>query len=837
MPRRLASLAVLCGVVALLAPAALAQQANWGEIAGQITDAATGEPIPGATVLVEGTSYGTSSNDDGRYRLRLPATTYALAYSFVGYETLRDTLTITRQQTLTRDVALVEATAELDEALVEGEQEATDVGVSIISPETIENMPSPLNDPFDVVKTELGVTSNNETSNAYSVRGGGYNENLFFIDGFEIYRPLRTDQGEQEGLGLANGDLVERMTLYAGGFPARYGGKLSSVLDVAYTRPAGAFSGTVYGSTLDAGTAVGGGLLDNRVGVAVAARRSRPASFFAAQELEGIYDPEFRDVQGVLDVRLAEGHSLHGLGILARHRFNLEPSQRETTFGVFPNLLRTVAFRFEGEEFDGYDIRFGGLRLVDRFGRLLAEHSASYYETEEFESYDVTGNITLYRLERDPDRPPDDPFNTIQTGQAQQRDVADNVVDVTTLTGGGRYRLPVGRHLAEVGWQARRLTFDDRLLEFTQLTGRDSLGFAVGVTVDSLADRATLDTYQGAGWAEATLDLLPTPGRLIATLSARADYFEFNDEWTVGPRLGLRYRWDAQTTLSGAVGLYHQAPTYRELRGEPAPGETILGALNRDLESQRTLFVVAGGERFFPGTRFSMRAEAWYKDLDNLISYEIQNVRVLYSGENDAEGYAYGFDLQVRGELVPGLESWLNYGYLKTEERFFAPNEADFDAAEAYEAALMRFERLGAGALVPRPTDRRHNVSLFVQDYVPGDDTWTLHVRTLFGTGLPYTPPAVSENIDGVDVFVPGQRSDGRYPEYFRFDMGATKQVRVGRSFAGPIHLKLTAEVLNVFDMKNTILFDWVDSGRGFFEGVPTRLTPRTVNVRARIDF
>src|SRR5690606_33395221 len=219
----------------------------------------------------------------------------------------------------------------------------------------------------------------------------------------------------------------------------------------------------------------------------------------------------------------------------------------------------------------------------------------------------------------------------------------------------------------------------------------------VGVTVDSLADRATLDTWQGAGRAEATLDLLPTPGRLLATLGARADYFEFNDEWTVGPRLNLRYRWSAQTTLSGAAGLYYQAPTYRELRGEPAPGQSILGALNRDLKSQRAVFYVAGAEHFFPGTRFSMRAEAWYKDLGDLISYEIENVRVLYSGENDSRGYAYGFDLQVRGELVPGLESWLNYGFLKTEEEF-------------YPEFIQTNPRTGVAlndGMRARPTDRR----------------------------------------------------------------------------------------------------------------------------------
>ena len=214
------------------------------------------------------------------------------------------------------------------------------------------------------------MTSNNELSNAFSVRGGSYDENQFFIDGFEIYRPLRISQGEQEGLGLINGDLTDRLTLFAGGFPVRYGGKLASVLDASYARPEGAFAGTLYGSTLDAGGRVSG-LIGRGVGLAIAARSARPQRFFAGQELEGTYDPDFRDVQGVLDARLSSRHALRIDGLVARHRFRLAPQQRETTFGIFPNLVRTVAIDYQGEELDGYTIGFGGALLQEptRAGR------------------------------------------------------------------------------------------------------------------------------------------------------------------------------------------------------------------------------------------------------------------------------------------------------------------------------------------------------------------------------------------------------------------------------------------------------------------------------------
>ena len=796
-------------------------QATWGDVTGRITQSENGEPVPNATVLVDGTNYGTAADSDGRFRFRIPAGRYALLVRSVGFESRTDSVVVRPQQETSFNVQLTTATIEIGTAVVEGEAVQHDAGVFGLDPEDVRSMPMPFADALRGVKLLPGVTSNNETSNAYSVRGGGYSENLFFVDGFEIYRPLRTRQGEQEGLGLVNADLAERMTLYAGGFPSRYGGKLSSVLDVAYVRPEGPFSGSLYGSTLDGGLSVQGSLMGGRLGIAAAARTARPRRFFASQELKGTYDPDFRDVQGIINYRIADGHVLRGIGMLARHRFRLEPSQRRTTFGVFPNQIRTVAFQFSGVEEDGYDIGFVGVRLSNRLSPALrVEHDLSYFDTEEFEVFDVAGAVTLYRI-IDSNQDPDDPANLIETGQADQRDVADNHIRVSTQTGGGRYRLGLARHAAEAGWQLRRFTFDDTLFEFTTLAGRDSLGNAVTVTRDSLNDAATLNTWQSAFWLEDAIDVLAETGRLVATLGVRADYFDFNDEWTLSPRFSARLRFNETTTLTGAAGLYYQAPTYRELRGEPAPGETIIGALNTNLMSQRAALFVLGAEHFFPNTRLSLRGEAWYKSLENLISYDIDNVRVLYSGENDSRGYAYGLDLQVRGELVPGLESWFNYGFLVAREEFLPEFRNDFN-----------------DGIRARPTDRRHNFSLFVQDFVPGDETWTLHMRTLFGTGLPYTPPALSDTINEVDVFVPGQRSDGRYPEYFRFDMGATKRVVVGRSFSGrPMQLRLTGEVLNVFNMKNTIRFTWVANGNGFWDGVPTRLTPRTINVRLRLDF
>ncbi|MEO0559815.1 MAG: carboxypeptidase-like regulatory domain-containing protein, partial [Bacteroidota bacterium] len=466
------SVFVVTVCVAWLASPSVSAQV-WGEVTGRITDAATGESIPGANVVIAGTNFGSNTGTDGRYRFRIPEGTYGLRVSYIGFETVVDTVVVRRGRSTTFDAVLRESVIQGEEVVATAQIERQ-VGISRIDPRTARSLPTPLgNDPLRAAKSELGVTSNNELSNAYSVRGGSYNENQFFIDGFEIYRPLRTRQGEQEGLGLVNGDLTSRMTLFAGGFPVRYGGKLASVLDATYARPQGTWGGTTYGSTLDGGGMIQGGLTPD-IGLAVAARSARPQRFFAGQELQGAYDPDFRDVQGVADVRLGAGHSVRAVGLYARHRFRLAPSQRETTFGIFPNLVRTVAIDFEGVEESGYEVAFGGLLFANTINdKVRAEHRLSLFQTDEFEGYEVTSRTSLYRRVQRPDGPPSD-LDRLLEGTTLQRDSADNRIDQTTFTAQGRYLGQFGRHGAEVGWTVRGLRFDDRLFEQTIVTGQDA---------------------------------------------------------------------------------------------------------------------------------------------------------------------------------------------------------------------------------------------------------------------------------------------------------------------------------------------------------------------------
>jgi hypothetical protein len=818
---RLRRVLLLAGLLAA-APAALAQ--SWGQIEGRVTEAGTTAPIPGATVVIDGTGFGTAADASGAFRLRIPEGRYLVRISAVGYGTRSDSVAVRRNQTTSHAVALETIEVELGGVEVEATTVIQEAGVQTLDPRTAQDIPTPLPDGFRALQVLMGVASSTETSYQYSVRGGGYNENLYYIDGFEVYTPFRTRQGEQEGLGLVNLDMADAMTLYVGGFPARFGGKLSSALAVNYRRPTEGFGGSAYASALDAGGVVYGAGMDGRLGVTVGVRRSRPSGFFGSQELQGDYDPVFTDAQSTVTFRLAEGHEIQALGFYLNHRFQLDPRQRRTYFGTFQDL-RSVSFAFDGYEEDGYDLGFLGVRVLNRLSNALrVEHDVSLFDVVEFEEYDIAGNVALFRID-DVFQNPNDPTNQIATGAARQRDIADNRVRVSTLTGNGRYRLAAGRHAAEAGWTARALRFDDRIREGSILAGRDSLGLPTEVE-QITQGAAQFDEWQAGAYVQNSFDVLRERGRLVVTAGLRGDYFSFNDEWTLSPRLSASYLLDDLTTVTAAAGLYHQAPTYRELRGEPifdsASQNVIIDALNRELRSQEAQIYVLGLERFFPSVHFHGRAEAYFKRLDNLISYDVQHVRTVYSGENDATGYTYGLDLQIRGEFVPGLESWLNYGFMVAREEF-----------------LPEFADGNREGLIARPTDRRHNISVFAQDYIPGSDTWRIHLRALFGTGTPYTPPAPGRKIGEIELQDPGERSAARYPEYRRFDMGLTRVADLGFSSPGgqPVTLELTGEVLNVFNMTNTIAYSWIAGSDGVWQRVPTRLTPRQVNVRLRVRF
>ncbi len=791
---------------------------NWGVVRGSVLDSNSGEVIPGVTVIVDGTQTGTATNDQGRFSFRLPERSWLIRFSYVGYEAVERQVETREEVDVVLTIRLKALAFEIGDVEVEGDRVSEDISTEIITPEQIQQVPAPFKDAYRILKVMPGVATNNELSNEYSVRGGGYNENQVLINGFEVYKPLRIRQGSQEGLGLVNPDMVQSMTFYTGGFPARYGGKLSSALDVEYRFPSNTIpSGSVYMSMLDGGATVGLSGLNNKLSANLGYRKSRPAKFFGTQDTKGEYDPDYSDYQTALKWEPKNGHSIEFLGMISQQRFRLQPRSRNTQFGSL-DFLQSIQTTFTGQEEDAYDIGFGGIRLVNNINnRFTAVHGLSLFRIEESENIDVKGDIILFLIP--------DPFepnpNYVPTGIATQRDFADNEVTLRDLGVQGSYVLTGRKQVVEAGWYGKQVSFTDRIDERTILGGRSIENLPVETLVDSLRDSASLESKQLGAHLQHVIDLDETEGRLLVTSGIRTDYFDFSEELTFSPRISARYRRTENLTLSLAAGVYHQAPNYKEFRGSPQIGTPLESLLNSNLKSQRSAQLITGLRYFYPARRFFLKAEAYYKKLDNIISYEAQNIRLDYSGENDAKGYAYGLDLQIRGEIVPGLESWFNYGFLVSREKFLD------QFLNEYNQGWRR-----------RPNDQRHTFSVFVQDYVPNDPSWKLHLRLLFGSGLPYTPPIPGMSFGDFETQVPGERLSDQYPPYQRVDMGATKKLTLFKPKNGkPITLGITGEILNVFDHQNVISYQWIADVTGRWNRIPTRLTPRTVNVRARIEW
>ncbi|MFB6274427.1 MAG: TonB-dependent receptor plug domain-containing protein, partial [Salinibacter sp.] len=533
--------------------------------------------------------------------------------------------------------------------------------------------------------------------------------------------------------------------------------------------------------------------------------------------------------------RVSDRVSVEALGIWADNTFKLDPKKRKVYFGVIsldpslPSDFKALSSTLSGARTDGYTTTFGGVRLhTELTDRLTLEHDFAYFGTRETEHFNITSDRQVCQVK------PTTGNCTRSLGNADLTRFADNSVEVRRRTGRGRYTWDLGRHRLKGGWHLRGLNFEDRLNERTTIEGA-SINGRDSTVVHEVQDSTSFSEHQFGAYLQDAVDLLPTKNRLTVTGGVRADYFSFNDEWTVSPRLSARFVANDRLTLTGAWGIYYQKPTYRELRGTPQFGQTLDDALNPDINSQKSIQYVLGGEYFFPEQRLSLRAEAYYKDLSNLISYTIEDVRVNYSGVNDTYGYTYGFDLQLRGEFVPGLDSWFNYSFMVSRERF-TESALDRYAAQAPKGYAEEYRNRREG-LLPRPADQRHTFSAFVQDYVPGDKSWKVHLRLLYGSGLPYTPavpPPSPNGNNGANGRAAGHRMSGRLPAYRRVDVGATKRITVAKNgISGPIHLELTFEVLNLFDMDNTVDYNWTSN----FQRVPERLTPRALNARLHLTF
>lgn len=839
LPIRSYSLLILA-----LAISAMAAGQSTATIEGRITDS-EGHPIEFVNVFVRAQGQGTFTDRDGRYTLSLdPADEVIVDISHTAFVNQQHRIFLDEGETATLNI-------ELEYLEIEGVEVTDDrVRRTTLTPVPIKDIklnPTVQQGIESVLTSQLGVQTSNELSSNYSVRGGSYAENLVYVNDIEVYRPFLARSGEQEGLSFPNPDMVGAIYFSAGGFGAQYGDRMSSVLDIRYKRPR-EFGGSVSASLLGGSVALQSASENGRFTQISGVRYLTNSYILGSLDTEGDYRPDFTDVQTYWTYDLSDKWEVAFLGNYSRNNYKFVPSTRQTQFGSINEALQFTVY-FEGQEVTSFETFFGALSTEykpDVNTRL--KFTASAFRTFESETFDLLGQYSLDELERDLG---DDEFGDIvrNRGIGSYLEHARNRLEATVMSFQHRgYKSIDNKYLQwGVTWRAEEI--DDRLSEWDYL---DSAGYSVPIyprdrieLQDVIKGENRIVSNRLMAFVQNDWDWDIGEGSLItATAGVRAHHWDYNGQTVISPRGSIAWKptWRKQlndsTVLTRDVvfrfstGLYYQPPFYRELRD-------LRGNLNPEIRAQRAIHYVLGVDVNFQmwGRPFKFISEAYYKDLDDLVPYEIDNVRLRYYGHNDSHGYAVGLDTKIHGEFIPGIESWANLSFLRTEEDlendyyYTYYNEDGEEIVAGYTADRVAVDSsITYPGYIPRPTDQFVFFNMFFQDEMPSIPSFRVHLSTIFGSGLPFGPP-------GEDRY----KDTERFRSYKRVDIGFSKDLMPEKPSTGLFsHLNsavISLEVWNLLDINNTISYSWIREASGRRYGVPNYLTGRRVNVKLAVTF
>lgn len=782
------------------------------QVHGKVTDMDL-QPLEFVTVRIAGTAIGTTTGLDGSFRLSAPQTdTMTVVFTCIGYEELRRQLIKPKG-----DLALNVRMKTKDHALTEievtdfrkqtGQMQVLDQNSYKLAADasggSVESM----------LATLAGVNSSNEMSSQYSVRGGTYDENSVYINGTEVYRPQLITSGQQEGLSVINPGMVDAISFSTGGFGVEYGDKMSSALDITYREPE-AFEGSLGASLMGASLTLGQakGKFSQLHGV----RYKRNASLLSSLEDKGEYDPNFFDYQTNLVLKINRKWKVSFLGNIAINNYKFTPVSRETNFGTSTDAKQFKVY-FDGGEKDRFETYFGALNLEYQPARSTRLNLlASGFLTNELVAYDILGE---YWLDRAGTTGGGDPDNAIggELGVGRYHEHARNRLKISVFSLGLSGNTAIGNHTLSYGVNFNAQKIMERTREYEL---RDSAGYTLPSDgqnirmIYNLTSNHDLNTTRMAFYLADSYRMNSSLGYFVLNGGLRFSYWDFNKEFLVSPRVNVAFIPERNNALTFrfATGLYYQQPFYKEFR-QPvtdADGNTII-RLNSDIKSQQSIHVILGGDYTFRamGRPFKLSGEAYYKKLNRLIPYEIDNLRVVYDGVNSSDGYTLGLDMKLFGQFVPGSDSWISFSLMKATENL-------------------------NGVSVPRPTDQRYSFGLFFTDYFPKFPKLKFSLRGIFSDGLPTTAPHSSRD-----------KGYFRQPAYKRVDVGLNyallSPLGEGESRSG-LHryfksIWLGVDVFNLLDISNVSSYYWVTDVNSIQYAVPNYLTRRQFNVRLTIDF
>ena len=745
----------------------------------------------------------TMTNLKGEFSITLhSADSVTVRFTMVGYKPRVRTFKKPKG-TLTVQIVMSQQDAIGEVVVTERRRQTT--GTEQLDIKNIRNTPSVTGNAVEeMIQQQAGVSTHNELSSQYNVRGGSFDENVVYINNVEVYRPLLIRSGQQEGLSIINSDMVEKVGFSSGGFEAKYGDKMSSVLDITYRTPerteasatASLLGGSAYIGLKSPYGGDKGGLFTMSHGL----RYKTNKYLLGSLETTGEYKPNFLDYQTYMSWKPSRRWTIDLIGNISENKYEFKPKDRETSFGTMKDVKAFKVY-FDGQEKDLFRTLFGTVSIARHFtDSASVKLIASAFHTKEQETYDIQGQYWL-----------DDSQSSENLGVGTYMEHARNYLtaDVQSVKLMANRRLR--KHDIEAGVTMKWEKIKEQSREYEM---RDSSGYSVPHTADrldliyTLSSKNEMTSRRVEGYVQDTYRWA-SAGENLFTLNygVRFSNWSWNKETTVSPRASLAVipSWNQDMTFRFATGLYYQAPFFKELRDTTTVSRRTVVTLNDRIKSQRSIqFIAAFDYRFKMAERpFRFTAEAYYKALSNLVPYNVQNVKVTYYGENLCSGYTAGMDLKLYGEFVPGTDSWLTFSLMKTGQK------------------------MEGGSYFPLPTDQRYAINLHFTDYFPGTERWKMTLRLAYADGLPFGAPH-----RGLE------QQNFRAPAYKRADIGMAWLAYKG-AISDKFRVKnvwLGLDCLNLFGISNVNSYYWVTDVTNRQWAVPNYLTGRQINGKVTVE-
>lgn len=797
-----------------------------GTIRGVILDE-DNKPIE--DVSIKTGNIGTTTNNNGFFILKIPSDQdVIIEFTHITFKKITATFNLKNGEELEFNPVMSLSVEQIPTVVISNKTRENVKGVVNLDPETIKKIPGATAGVENLLMSLPSVSNNNELSTQYMVRGGNYDENLVYVNGIEVYRPFLVRSGQQEGLSFVNSDLVQNVEFSAGGFQAQYGDKLSSVLDITYKTP-NRFGASLDLSLLGGSLSVEGVSKDSKLSGIIGVRYRDNSLLVDAKETDVNYNPTFADVQTYLNYKITSKFHLSFLGNVSINKYNYEPKTRQTNFGTLENPLALLVF-YEGQEKDQYQTYFGALNgTYFAKDNLTLQLIASAYHTTEEEYFDI---LAQYRLGEVNSNIGDEDLGEVEFSEGIGSQLNHGRNDLDAMIVSVEHKGDLNIEGNDIKWSVKYTNEDirDRLVEWEVI---DSAGFSIRPpSIDDFnnqpyqpyegplvpyqnvraTNQTTISRLQGyVQWSKrSTLgnsDVWYNAGVRVHNWAVSGDGIESTNQTVFSPRaqFAIKPDWEKDMLFRISGGLYYQPPFYRELRDST-------GTVQPGVKAQKSFHIVAGNEYSFKMWErpFKLTTEIYYKKLTDVNPYTVENVRIRYRARNNAEAYAYGLDMRLNGEFVPGTESWFSFGYLKTQEN------------------------IDDRGYIARPTDQRLKFAALFQDYVPKMPSMKMYLNLVYNTGLPGGSPSYADPYE----------YQNRLPDYKRADLGlqyvlVEEDTQYKANWKKHFkYLSFGVEIYNIFDVQNSITNTWVRdvySKRQY--AIPNYLTPRVFNVRTTMRF